>query len=293
MKENKQTVIALMYDFDKTLTTKDMQEYSFIPKLNMEPKEFWKLANSFCEEHKMDGILAYMYVMIQLASKNNMSIKRDWFEQCGEAIEFYPGVLDWFDRINEYAKSKGAIIEHYIISSGLREFIKGSAIGDKFKEIFACEYFYDENGEAVWPKMTVNYTEKTQYLFRINKGVLNVEDHKSLNKVTPEDERRIPFSNMVYLGDGMTDIPCMKLVKEYGGMSIAVYPSDNCDEKIKAFKLLRDERVTFFEVADYREDSELTKRMKHIVDAIVANDILNKENIEQRTQNQDKLGNKI
>lgn len=292
-KDEEKTIIAFMYDFDNTLTTKDMQEYTFIPMLNMEPKKFWQEANGFGVDNKMDAILAYMYTMLQKAQKQGMPLRREFFEHCGEAIEFFPGVLTWFDRINAYAASKGAKIEHYIISSGLKEFITGSAVGDKFEKIFACEYYYDDDGVAVWPLMTVNYTEKTQYLFRINKGVLNVANHKELNEVTPEDERRIPFSNMVYIGDGMTDIPCMKLVKEYGGKSIAVYPRDDFEKKINAYQLLRDERVNFFEPADYTENSELTDRIKRIVDAVVANDVLLKDNVDQRTMNQVELGSKI
>lgn len=264
-------VVAIMYDFDKTLSTKDMQEYSFIPNLGMKPQDFWAEASELSEKEKMDRILAYMYLMIRKSKDKHAPIKRETFVDLGKYIEYYPGVVSWFDRISTYGKERGVIVEHYIISSGLKEIIEGSSIAKKFKEIYACEFYYDENGVADWPKSVVNYTTKTQFLFRINKGVLDVSDDDSLNRYVEDDERKVPFRNMVYIGDGLTDVPCMKLVKVNGGQSIAVYPKS---KKNKVLELLRDNRVDYIAVADYSEKGELETLVKDILSKIVAVDAL-------------------
>ena len=252
--------IAMMYDFDKTLCTKDMQEYSFIPNLGMSNDAFWQEATALAENQKMDRILAYMYLMIKKAKANDMPFRRSDFEQRGQAIEFFNGVPDWFSRINSYAASLGLIVEHYIISSGLKEFIEGTPIFSAFKEVYACEFHYDANGVADWPLLSVNYTGKTQFLFRINKGVLDISDDFALNQYTPEDDRRIPFRNMIYIGDGLTDVPCMKLVKVNGGQSIAVY-----QEKENVRSLLEQDRVNHIAPADYSDQSELDILVKSIL----------------------------
>lgn len=224
-------IVALMYDFDKTLCTKDMQEYGFISDLAMEPAEFWETANSLAEKEEMDGILAYMYTMVDTCRKKEVRITKEKFNELGKGIEFFPGVLEWFDRITAYGLEEGLQVEHYIVSSGVKEIIEGTAIKDAFKKIYACEFMYDYNGLIAWPKVAVNYTGKTQFLFRINKGVLDLtpQSDAELNRYTPSEERRLPFRNMVYIGDGITDVPCMKLVKVNGGQSIAVYnPEQRC-----------------------------------------------------------------
>ena len=273
----KKPVIALMYDFDKTLCTKDMQEYTFIPNVGMEPAAFWGEVNQLVARTKMDPILAYMYTMLDKARSVHQSIRRDDFVDSGKALELYRGVATWFDRVNKIGTDAGARIEHYIISSGLREIIEGSEIRDKFDDIFACEFFYDENGVATWPKNVVNYTTKTQFLFRINKGILDLTDNSALNEFTPEDERRIPFRNMIYLGDGMTDVPCMKLVKVNGGYSIAVYK----DNKDIAEGLLGSGRVNFIARADYSKGSALEKTVRDIISKMVITDSLVRENRKQ------------
>ncbi len=273
----KKPVIALMYDFDKTLCTKDMQEYTFIPNVGMEPAAFWGEVNQLVARTRMDPILAYMYTMLDKARSVHQSIRRDDFVDSGKALELYRGVATWFDRVNKIGADAGARIEHYIISSGLREIIEGSEIRDKFDDIFACEFFYDENGVATWPKNVVNYTTKTQFLFRINKGILDLTDNQALNEFTPEDERRIPFRNMIYLGDGMTDVPCMKLVKVNGGYSIAVYK----DNKDIAEGLLGSGRVNFIARADYSKGSALEKTVRDIISKMVITDSLVRENRKQ------------
>ena len=277
----KKTTVALIYDFDKTLCTKDMQEYTFIPNIGKTPKEFWTESNKFANDEKMDKILSYMYHMILGSSFAKKSIHRKDFEKMGEDIEFFPGVDSWFKRIEEYGKKK-VTIEHYVISSGLKEIIEGSKIYKpaNFKEIYACEFYYNENGIAVWPLSVVNYTTKTQFLFRINKGVLDVADDESVNKFTPENERKIPFRNMIYIGDGMTDVPCMKLVKSHGGNSIAVYNSSKKD----AQTLLLDDRVNYIAKADYSEGTELDEIVKQIIDKISVEDELVKKQVKMQKE---------
>lgn len=268
-----------MYDFDKTLCTKDMQEYTFIPNLGMSAKDFWDEAKKLAVDKKMDRILAYMYLMIEKSNANHNSIKREDFVNLGDKIEFFDGVVDWFERINKYAKDNGVNIEHYIISSGLKEIIQGSSISKKIKEIYACEFFYNHNGIAVWPLMAVNYTAKTQFLFRINKGVLDISEDDALNKYVPEYDRKIPFRNMIYIGDGLTDVPCMKLVKTNGGSSIAVYKKR---KKAKVEELLSDKRVDFIVPADYTDGSELDKIVKKTINKMAIENQLTNEHQKQK-----------
>ncbi len=259
-----QPIIGLLYDFDKTLATKDMQEYTFLPQLGLMPKEFWAEANALSHGEKMDSVLAYMYLMIKKmrASSAEFRFTRDDIRALGHAVEFFPGVETWFKRLSNYGAKLGVKVEHYIISAGLREIIEGSKIAENFKEIFASEFHYDRYGAPDWPLMTVNYTGKTQYLFRINKGVLDVSDDQSLNAYTPAEARRIPFSNMAFFGDGMTDVPVMKLVKEYGGVSVAIYTKESY-KKVK--KLLAQNRVNYLMEADYSEGSALEQLAKDFI----------------------------
>lgn len=255
-------IIAIMYDFDKTLTTKDMQEYTFIPKLGMSAEAFWQKADVLAQAQGMDSILAYMKLMLDESRNHAQPIRRSDFVSLGKNLEFFPGVISWFAALNTLGSSMGLEIQHFIISSGLREIIEGSAIGKEFKRIYACEYFYDENGVATWPKLSVNYTAKTQFLFRINKGVLDVHEDKALNAYTAESERSVPFSNMMYIGDGLTDVPCMKLVKQNGGKSIAVYAKG---KEATSYRLMKEERINFFTEADYTTEGELFSLVKTIL----------------------------
>ena len=267
---NKQkTTIAIMYDFDKTLSTKDQQEFTFTPEVGMEPADFWKKSNETAKQYKMDTVLAYMHCMLTEAKYKNKSITRDSFVGHGMNLEYYPGVESWFDRINQFCSELGVFVEHYVISCGLREIMEGSSIFGKFKDVFACEYLYDANNIAIWPKNVVNYTTKTQFIYRINKGVLDISDDDNLNKFTPEDDRPIPFRNMIYIGDGITDVPCMKLVKISGGHSIAVYT-----DKQKVQNLLTHGRVNFIAPADYSEGEFLDSLVKDIITKISAEDKL-------------------
>ena len=262
----KKPIAAIMYDFDKTLSTKDMQEYAFIPGIGMTAEEFWGECNRLTKENNMDQILSYMYVMLSEARGKKL-LNRTEFNKLGESVELCPGVEDWFERINAYGESIGVKVEHYIISSGVKEIIEGTPIAKYFKEIYAAEFLYDEDGVPVWPAMAVNYTSKTQFLFRINKGVLDVTEHRELNTYTKEDERRVPFSNMIYIGDGFTDVPCMKLVKVNGGHSVAVYSTDDDT----AHEIMEQGRVDYMAKTDYRKGEKLENTIFAILDLIKAN----------------------
>ena len=277
MKEK--TVIALLYDFDKTLCTQDMQNYSFIPSLGMAPSDFWQEANRFGAEHQMDGILAYMYTMVKKAREKNVPLTRESLRKCGSNIALFPGVSDWFERINRYGDSLGVQVEHYVISSGLREIIEGSSIADSFKEIYACEFFYDENGVPVWPKLAVNFTAKTQFIYRINKGILSVSDDKALNASMPDAHKRVSFVNMIYIGDGLSDVPCMKMMRSYGGQAIAVHQAENRDA---VEELLRKDRVDFIFPADYQEGTPLEHTVKNILKKMAVSQELYEENRNQK-----------
>ena len=262
---NQKPIVAIMYDFDKTLSPKDMQEYGFIDGLGMNSEEFWEKSRLNMVNHNMDQILAYMLTILQEA-KDRMPLTRSLFNELGRDVKLFDGLETWFDRINLHGEKLGLEIEHYIISSGLKEIIEGTEIANKFKEIYAAEYCYNEKDIPIWPAMAVNYTSKTQFLFRINKGVLDVTEHNGLNESTPDNKKRIPFRNMIYVGDGLTDVPCMKLVKMNGGHSIAVYSED----RSIADSLISQDRVDFVVKADYRENSDMEKTVYTILNQIDA-----------------------
>jgi len=242
-----------------------MQEYGFISNVNMTAEEFWEVANKLTKENKMDPVLSYMWLMIERSNVTGRPIQRNDFVALGKNLELFPGVETWFDHISKYGEEHGIKVEHYIISSGLREIIEGSTIYNKFKEVFACEFFYDGSGAACWAKNVVNYTTKTQFLFRINKGILDISENDELNRYTPEAKRPIPFQNMIYIGDGMTDVPCMKLVKVSGGHSIAVYQEG---KKQGTDILLEENRVNFTTLADYSIGGELEQLVLGIIDDV-------------------------
>ena len=272
------TIVALLYDFDRTLCTQDMQNYAFIPSLGMAPGDFWAEANAFGRREHMDGILAYMYTMIRKSRELGVPLTRQSLNRCGRSISFFPGVTDWFDRLNRYGALLGVEVEHYVISSGLREIIDGSAIAGAFKEIYASEFYYDGEGRPVWPKLAVNFTAKTQFVYRINKGVLEVCDDKPLNDSMPDEDKRVPFSNMVYFGDGLSDVPCMKMMRSYGGQAIAVYQAAN---RPGVERLLRQGRVDFIYPADYREGTALERTVQDIIRKIAVAQRLREENTRQ------------
>lgn len=259
-----------MYDFDKTLCTKDMQEYGFIPTIGMDADSFWKEVNQLTDKEEMDNILAYMFLRVEKCREKKVPIKRKDFMELGKGVQFFEGVDTWFDRINAYGEQIGVRIEHYIVSSRIKEIIEGTPIAHYFKKIYACEFMYDYTNSIQWPKFAVNYTAKTQFLFRINKGVLAIDSSSTekLNRFTPEKDRRVPFQNMIYIGDGLTDVPCMKLVRANGGQSIAIYDPEKGKET--AMNLLKAERVNYIVPAEYGPGSDIETIVKAIIKKIQA-----------------------
>lgn len=266
------TRIAIIYDFDRTLSVSEMQD-GFIDSLGLKPKDFWDEVTSYKKENMMDGTLAYLFYMKRKCGELHKPLNRDVLKGYGASVKFFKGVEGWFDEIETVAKEHDVKVEHYLISAGLKEIIEGTPIAKYFKEIFACEYLYDENGTPVWIKNAINYTTKTQFIFRINKGVLDISDDESVNVYLPHDERPIPFENMIYIGDGDSDIPCMKLVKEYGGHSIGVYDK----KKEKANELMYDERINFVCKADYSKDNALFDIVSKIIGKVSYGDRLRRQ----------------
>jgi phosphoserine phosphatase len=277
-------VVAICYDFDKTLSPDDMQAQGYIQSVGYDVAQFWKDTNDFAEQNDMDVNLAYMFKMVQEA-EGKLIFNRDKLAEYGSKVKVFPGVETWFERIREYGRQKGVIVEHYIISSGLREMIEGTAMADSFTRIYANSFFYNEKGIAQWPALVVNYTNKTQFLFRIEKGVLDVNDPGVNEFYNPED-LRVPFRNMVYIGDSDTDIPCMKLVNINGGHSIGVYNPEN-QNKDRVHKMLRDNRIRYFAPADYSEGAEIDKLLKAIIDKTAAYEILEDKHVRDKHESYD------
>ena len=266
----KKPIVAILYDFDSTLSRTDMQNFGFIPSLGMTPAEFWGATGKFSEETGCERTLAYLYMMQKLAAEKGIKMTKEWLKEQGKGIEFYNGVETWFDRINAYGKEHGVNVEHYLISSGNKEIVEGCKIAKQFKVIYGCEYIFDPvTGVPVWPKLAINYTQKTQYFFRISKGAVDATDDKGVNEKAKE--KRIPYSNIIYIGDGMTDIPSMIIVKDNGGKSIAVYPKGK-EDRVK--DLYDDGRVNYVCPANYREGSEIEKVMKLIIQGVAINESL-------------------
>lgn len=268
MRTSKRPIVALVYDFDGTLSPGNMQEFGFIQAIGKKPQEFWQESDDIASGQDASNILSYMKLMFDEARHAGIKLRREDFKRFGASVELYDGVLEWFSLINEYGKSRGVKIEHYINSSGLASMIEGTPIAKEFKRIFACSFIYNDAGEAVWPGVAVDYTAKTQFLFKINKGILSIRDNKKVNESQAEDNKRIPFPHMIYMGDGETDVPCMKIVKMFGGHSIAVYDPANKKKQNVAKKLLRQHRVNFITPSDYTKESRTMKIVCSIIDKI-------------------------
>ena len=289
--ETQAPIIAFLYDFDKTLCTTDMEDYAFIPSLGYTRQNSGAGPTPLAGKNRMDGLLAYMYTMIQECAAQNIKLDRAFLNHCGESIQLFPGVREWFARINAFGESLGVQVEHYVISSGLREIIEGSGIAQEFREIYACEFYYNENGDACWPKLDVNFTNKTQFVYRINKGILDVSRDRELNDSMPDDSKRVPFTNMIYMGDGLSDVPCMKMMRAYGGQAIAVYQASN---RQGVEKLLADGRVDFIFPADYREGMELDRTVRDILRKMTITDrLLEVNNRQLRSIGGDVLPNQV
>lgn len=263
-KKESKPVLAICYDFDKTLSPDDMQAQGYVQSVGYDVKKFWDEANALATENDMDGNLAYMYKMMR-ESEGRFVFNRRSLEEYGAKVKLFAGVAGWFERIKRYGAEHGVTVEHYVISSGLKEMIEGTEIAraGAFEKIYASSFYFNDRGVAVWPAQTINYTNKTQFLFRIEKGVLDIND-PAVNDYFPPEELRVPFRNMVYLGDSDTDVPCMKLVHSNGGHAIGVYHPETGD-KAKVLRLMRDNRIRYFAPADYSEGGELDYIVKNII----------------------------
>lgn len=271
-KEN-QPVLAICYDFDKTLSPDDMQAQGYIQSVGFDVAQFWRESNELARGNGMDSNLAYMLKMVQEAV-GTLDFTREALERYGAQVQLFPGVETWFERIRAFGREHGVLVEHYIISSGLLEMIEGTKIAKEgaFERIFANSFYYNEAGHAIWPAQVINYTNKTQFLFRIEKGVLDSNDPGVNDYFSPE-EKRVPFRNMVYIGDSDTDIPCMKLVNTYGGHSIGVYDPRTGD-KSKVFRMLREQRIRYIASADYSPGSDLEALVQAIIRKTAACEVL-------------------
>lgn len=266
-------VLAICYDFDKTLSPDDMQAQGYIQSVGYDVQKFWDESNDLAKANDMDNNLAYMWKMVQ-ESEGRMVFNKEKLAEHGARVKLFDGVEDWFERIRAYGKTRNVIVEHYIISSGLKEMIEGTkmARAGAFEKIYASSFYFNDRGVAKWPAQVINYTSKTQFLFRIEKGVLDIND-PGVNAYFSPEEIRVPFRNMVYIGDSDTDIPCMKLVNTYGGHSIGVYDPATQNKK-KVYKMMHDKRIRYYAPADYTERSELDLLVKAIIDKTAANEIL-------------------
>ena len=276
MTQEPKITAALIYDFDGTLAPGNMQEYDFIPAVGQSNREFWNDANSLAEEQDADMTLTYMAKMLEAARSRKLSLRREAFQESGRNIRLFPGVKEWFGRINAYAAARGVRVLHYINSSGLKEMIEGTPIAPEFRKIYACSFLYDVDGIAYWPAVAVNYTNKTQFIFKINKGIESVYDSRRINEYIEEEQRPVQFRHMIYFGDGTTDIPCMKLVKQQGGHSIAVYNPRSRQKRMEMMELIRDNRVSYICAADYSPDKEIDCLVRTIIDKIEADHKLSK-----------------
>ncbi len=259
--------LAIIYDFDGTLAPGNMQERQFIPDIGMTPAQFWQEVDELSKESQADHILMYMYLMLEKARGSRVSVQRRSFRDLSNGIEFFPGVEGWFGRINAYGKDKGVSIDHYLISSGNSEIIEGTTIADRFSRVYASKFLFDANDVAIWPALAINFTTKTQYLFRINKGALDLNDDSKINEYVDQGDRPVPFDNMVYIGDGQTDVPCFRLVKDLGGLSIVVHEKG---KREGAEKYREEGRVNCVTLADYTQDSKLDNVVKSYIDLTAA-----------------------
>lgn len=268
MATSKKIDVALIYDFDGTLSPGNMQEFGFVQAIGKNPDDFWQKTVEMATTNDASGILCYMYLMLQEAKACGISLKRDSFQKFGSMVKLFKGVEEWFELINQYGNARGINIKHYINSSGLKEMIEGTSIAKRFDNIYACSFLYDVDGVAVWPAVAVDYTTKTQFLFKISKGIQEISDNKKINEFVAKEDRPIPFERIIYMGDGETDVPCMSVVREQGGHSIAVY--GNRKKKVVAERLIKENRVNFVCKADYTENSEIHIIVKLILDKIRA-----------------------
>lgn len=273
--------VALVYDFDGTLVPGNMQEFGLLQAIGYDkPNDFWNLCDQLTKTNDAGGIAVVMYAIQAAAQRAGLRCTRDFLRSYGKMVTFFPGVEQWFEQINAYASQIGVEVKHYINSSGIKEMIDGCAIAHAFERIYACSYLYDSDGDACWPAVVVDYTKKTQFLYKINKGIREVSDHVRINEFVPSNQRPVPFERMIYFGDGETDVPCMRTIKSNGGHSFAVYGNEK--KRALAQQLLAEGRVNFACAADYTEEGEMMVIVKRILDKIKADYTLSQHEAENR-----------
>jgi len=258
--------LALCYDFDGTLAAGNMQEYGFIKNLGMSADDFWNMSAALNKKITSDNVLRYMRLMLEEAKKRNIKVTREYLFECGQKVVLFAGVRDWFKRISDYALERGVIVSHYLISSGLEEIVAGTGIADCFKKVYASAYMFDDNGVAIWPARNINYTEKTQYLYRIKKGCLDIADNRTVNARMPEKDCPVPFSHMIYFGDGDSDVPCMSMIERSGGHCVVVYEPKKHGALKQALQYVRDNRADIAAPADYSEGKVIDRYIKKVID---------------------------
>lgn len=264
-------VLAMVYDFDGTLTPLPMQEYTVLPRLGLSAADFWAEVAREVRATGGDPILAYMRLLVEKIEANRAHLSREALRGMARDIRYYPGVAGWFQRVNRYvaARSGGAVeVRHYIISAGLHEILEGISIRHHFTRIYASQYHFNHHEVACFPTLVINDTNKTQYLFRINKGREDPRD--SINEYMPEAARPIPFNHLLYIGDGLTDVPCMTVTKKYGGFAVAVHDPSRRGSLEVCRELVRADRIDYFAPADYRSGRELEGHVRTLLDLIIA-----------------------
>lgn len=274
----KQHTIAIVYDFDGTLSPQPMQEYTVLPELGVSPQAFWDECQREAKKYNADAMLTYMRLLTEKIEAKQTHLNKKKLRALAKGIRYFPGVETWFDRINRHVgeTSAGKIkIKHYIISAGLKEILEGIKIRKHFERMYASEYYFDHHDAARFPTVVINDTSKTQYIFRINKGIEDI--NQSINDYMPECERPIPFQNMLYIGDGLTDVPCMTVTKNNGGFALAVHKPRNPESLAVCRKLARAKRIDYFAPADYQAGKTLERRVKLILDVIMARIMFHRE----------------
>ncbi len=271
-----QNILAIVYDFDHTLSPHYMQDHTILRRAGVDPSEFWLSCTTLIKERGYDQELAYMKRMLDYDGIRKLS-NAD-LQAMGPDLTFFPGVPDFFEELNAIVQQTRYAewdihLEHYVVSSGLKAILDGSNIAKHVKAIFGCE-FDEDQGHIHFPKRTISHTQKTQFLFRVNKGLINLD--QDVNDHMPEEARRVPFGHMIYVGDGPTDVPCFTVIKKNGGLAVAVYNPH--DTTRKSFKKCYDlahhaDRVHFMAPADYQTGSQLRlileQHLTEMADSIV------------------------
>lgn len=270
-KKFQRNTIAIVYDFDGTLCPQPMQDYTVLPTIGMAPEAFWREVTEQTAASGEERMLVYMRLLLEKAQQAGIGIRRREFARMASHIRYYPGVTTWFDQMNRYVKEQGrgrVKLRHYIVSAGVKEILQGTTIRKHFAEIYASQYHYDDSGLATFPAVVITDTAKTQYLFRINKG--REDPRELIHEHMPEEVRPVPFENIIYIGDAITDVPSMAVTRKNGGHTIAVHNEHNRDSLETCKMLLADERVDFIAPADYRQRSPLARRVRLLLDSVIS-----------------------